>query len=55
MADKKEGESKGTTNVAPPIAENLYATEIYADFASFFALKGGNISITSPRRDSITR
>jgi hypothetical protein len=55
MKDKKEGES-GKGGVLASIAENLYAPEIYADVASFFVLKSGNISITltSTRFDNST-
>jgi hypothetical protein len=57
MKDKKEGESaKGVGGIVPSIAENLYGPEVYADVALFFALKGGNISITfgSTRFDNST-
>jgi hypothetical protein len=42
MNDKKEG---GNEIPAIPVAENLFAAEVYADDASFFSIKNGNVSI----------
>lgn len=42
----------------PPIVENLHAPEVYADFATFFSMRGKyNISLTlsSVRCDSSSR
>jgi hypothetical protein len=58
MSEKKEAEKAGPA-AAPeiPYAENLFAAEVYADEASFFSLKGGNVSIvfTSGRFDNCTK
>jgi hypothetical protein len=50
MKDKKgeTGKSAAQPPNTPPIVENLFSPEVYADGAFFFALRGGgeNISIT---------
>lgn len=41
-----EGGAGGQPEATIVYAENLFATEVYSDDASYFALKGGNVSIT---------
>lgn len=55
MTDKKEVEAvPGQPVGGPPIVENLFGLELYADSAMFFSHKNGNVSIqlTSLRFDN---
>lgn len=48
MTDKTEAsaEGEGQSFGPPPIIENLFGAEVYADDAAFFSLKLGNVSMT---------
>lgn len=47
MTTSTEGGGGGAQPAPPiPYAENLFATEVYADESTYFAIKGGNVSIT---------